>query len=184
MALFADDFTAKPREADLAALRRAADAMERWLEHWEAISLELAQRLHGARSLVVCGRGWSLCSAQAGAMTLREAARIHAEGVSAAQFRHGHMEMIRSGAAVLMFRGAESTAPLQEKLAAEIRAKGGTVVVISNQPGPDVIPVPYEDQTTMPLLEILPAQLASVGLAWKHGHEPGQFQSHPKVLEE
>jgi glucosamine--fructose-6-phosphate aminotransferase (isomerizing) len=183
LALFADDFPARPRDADAAALARAADAMEAWLADWEAKANDIAYRLHGAKSLVVCGRGWSLCSAHAGAMTLREAARIHAEGMSGAQFRHGHMEMIRSGAAVLLFRGSDSTAPLQEKLAEEIRGKGGVVTVVSNREGEGIVVVPYEEQGVMPLMEILVAQLASVGLSWRHGMEPGVFTAHPKVLE-
>ncbi len=181
MVAFADDFTARPSAADFAALDKIATAMSAYLEGWEAKAHELADRLGGAKSLVVCGRGYSLCSVHCGAQAMREAAKIHAEGLSAAQFRHGHMEMIASGAAVLIYRGGESTAALQDKLADDIRAKGGTVVMIANQGAQGAALVPYTDMQTMPFLEILPAQLASAGLAWKQGFEPGVFTAHQKV---
>lgn len=183
LAALAGDFAARPRVSDLELLGAAADAMGAYLDGWEAKAAELAERLGGARSLLVCGRGYSLGSAIAGAMTLREAARTHAEAVSGAQFRHGHMEMIQSGAAVLMLRGAESSAPMQEKLARDIEERGGTVVMVGS--GSDgAARLPDCDPTTLALLEILPAQLAAIGLARRQGIEPGVFTAHQKVQTE
>jgi glucosamine--fructose-6-phosphate aminotransferase (isomerizing) len=182
MSAFAADFTARDRTADLAAIASAADAIGRYLVDWEDKARELAMRLGWASSVLVCGRGWSLCSAHAGAMVLREAARVHAEAVSGAQFRHGHMEMIRSGAAVLAFRGGSSTAELQDKLAADIRAKEGSVVLVGAD-AEGAAAIPARDQALLPFLEIQPPLLASIGLAWQHGLDPGVFSSHPKVQE-
>jgi hypothetical protein len=55
--------------------------------------------------------------------------------------------------------------------------------MVSNKPADGAVVVPYDEQGTMPLAEILVAQLASVGLAWKHGIEPGVFTAHDKVTE-
>ncbi len=181
MVLMADDFVGKPRDSDVALLRRAAAAMQTYLESWSEKATALAERLGGARSLVVCGRGHSLCSAEAGAMILREAARIHAESVSGAQFRHGHMEMINTGAAVLMFRGQGQAMALQDKLGQDILQRGGRLLRIGEASDSGPAGLPEVSDSMLPFLEILPVELASIGLAWRDGLDPGQFNSHPKV---
>jgi len=181
MSLFVADFTGKQREADIVALDQGAAQMAAFLEDWKDKAVELSQRLGGTRSLVCCGRGLSLCSALVGALTVRGAARIHAEGVSGAQFRHGHLEMINSGAAVMVFRGQGSTAELQDKLVHEITHHGGKVVVVGEKMTQGAALLPASVPQSLPLLEILVAQLASIGLGWHHGIDPGVVSVTPKV---
>ncbi|MBA3707391.1 MAG: SIS domain-containing protein [Planctomycetes bacterium] len=181
MAALANDLTGKSRAKDMDLIAAAATHIEAYLATWEQKARELADRLDGCTSMVMCGRGFSVSSALAGAHTLRDAAKIHAEGLSAAQFRHGHMEMIGRGFAVFIYRGAETTAGLQEKLAADIQAAGGNVVMISDNGAHGARLIASCEPQILPFLEILPAQLASVGLAWKNGREPGHFASHNKV---
>jgi glucosamine--fructose-6-phosphate aminotransferase (isomerizing) len=181
MVLMTDDLVGRPRDADLELLRAGAGLMRAYLEQWSEKAIALAEFLGGARSLVVVGRGHSLCSSEAGAMILREASRIHAESVSGAQFRHGHMEMINSGAAVLIFRGHGQAVAHQERLAKEITQHGGRVLRIGETSDPGPASLPAVNDQLLPFLEILPVQLASIGLAWRDRLEPGLFSAHPKV---
>jgi len=181
MSLFVADFTGKQRDADVIALEQGIIQMTVFLDGWKDKAIELASRLGGTRSLVCCGRGLSLCSALVGALTVRGAARIHAEGVSGAQFRHGHLEMINSGAAVLVFRGQGSTAQLQDKLVHEIMHHGGKVVVVGEVPAQGAALLPPSQPQSLPLLEIVVAQLAAIGLGWQHGVDPGVISLTPKV---
>jgi glutamine---fructose-6-phosphate transaminase (isomerizing) len=181
MATFTNDLVGLGRDKEAQAFESVAKQMDAFLANWEVKAKELGDRLHRCTSMVICGRGFSVASAHAAAHTIRDAARIHAEGLSAAQFRHGHMEMIGPGFAVLVFRGAESTSALQDKLAADIQGAGGTVVAITDTGRESARVIPDCPPQMLPFLEILPAQLASVGLAWAHGREPGHFTAHPKV---
>ncbi|MBA2480127.1 MAG: SIS domain-containing protein [Planctomycetes bacterium] len=181
MAAFSNDLVGVSRAKDETLILAASSLMSAYLSTWDVKAAEMAERLDGCSSMVLCGRGFSVASAFAGAHTIRDAAKIHAEGLSAAQFRHGHMEMIGKGFAVVVFRGAESTAPLLEKLASDIQAANGTVVVVSDQGRDGARLIPPCAPQILPFLEILPTQLASIGLAWKHGREPGHFATHSKV---
>jgi glucosamine--fructose-6-phosphate aminotransferase (isomerizing) len=182
MALLAADFTAVGREEEIGALRAAAGSMTEYLVDWREKAVELAERLGGTRSLVFCGRAHSLCSALAGALMARSAARIHAEGVSGSQFRHGHLEMINSGAGVVLYRGQGDTTALQDKLVKEIGQFGGRVVVVGERLASGAGLLPVCSFKAMPLLEILPAQLSAIGLAWHHGVDPGATSLMPKVM--
>jgi glucosamine--fructose-6-phosphate aminotransferase (isomerizing) len=184
MALLACDFTGRPRAPEEAALKRAIEALGGYLARWREHAEALSERLVGARSLLICSRSHSLCAGACGALVLREAAHVHAESVSGSQFRHGHMEMLRDGAAVLLLRGYGQSVAAQDKLANDIVTHGGSVVLVGQgiPDGPGLLPeVP---DTMLPLLEIVAVQLASIGLAHRLGHEPGLIRTHPKVQTE
>jgi glucosamine--fructose-6-phosphate aminotransferase (isomerizing) len=156
-----------------------ADYLKDWSQHLDVIR-EVAERLS---RLFLLGRGASVASAQEGALVLKEAAKFAAEGMGAAQFRHGPLEIVEPGIAVWLFGGAQTTVELNRMLGLEIKQYGGEAAWVSPQPveGLTWVPLPSVPELALPLVEILPVQALSVVLAEAGGREPGQFRYIGKV---
>ena len=110
-------------EAPIAAVRAL-------LDDWERVEATLASALGAATPLYVLARGASLATACAGALTIKEASRRPAEGMSAAQFRHGPLEMIAPGMGAILLAPASATRPLIYGLAAELAGYGVATAVV------------------------------------------------------
>ncbi len=167
-------------ERVLQELRRTAGAMAEYLAGWRGHVRALARRLSGIRYLVLAGRGPSLAAALTGGLILKEAAHFPAEGMSAAAFRHGPLEMTAPDVAVLVFEGPAPTAALNRSLAEDIRRAGGKAILV----GPDgrgAAKLPPASETARPLLEILPVQMTSLALAALEEREAGRFTKASKV---
>jgi glutamine---fructose-6-phosphate transaminase (isomerizing) len=163
---------------------RAADTLEAMLPTWDEMAQALAEHLRPARFIVYLGRAESRASVQAGALLTKETAKLPTEGMVAGQFRHGPIEVLVQGEAmaVVIFTGAASTQALNLTLAADLWAKGTTVVCIGAVPeGALGFPVDSPDPAVTPLLEVVPVQLLAARLAQVHGIEPGHFFHGTKV---
>ncbi len=158
----------------------AAAAMAAYLSRWRRHTAALAKQLAEVRYLVLAGRGPSLAAALTGGLITKEAAHFPAEGMSAAAFRHGPLEMCGPGTAVFVFEGADKTAELNRGLARDVRRAGGKVLLIGPAgTGPGQLPILPE--RALPLLEILPVQMATLALAALAGREAGRFTRASKV---
>lgn len=146
--------------------------------------LDLLDRLVGRpQRLVVLGRGPSLSAALTGALVLKEAAKVHAEGQSAGQFRHGPVELADPGLTVVVIEGPPETAGLNRRLAADLVGYGARVCWLGSADGSawSVLPAPQGTGLARPITEVVPFQLLSVRLAEASGLEPGQFRNGAKV---
>jgi glucosamine--fructose-6-phosphate aminotransferase (isomerizing) len=140
----------------------------------------LADLLAGG-SLIICGRGSSLAAVHYSALILKEAAKVHAEGLSAPQFRHGPMELASTTIRVLVCEGNAATAALNRRLVEDISGAGGRAYLVGQTSPHESLRLPPGPAVAWPILEILPMQLISVGLAWRNHLEPGQFYVGSKV---
>jgi glucosamine--fructose-6-phosphate aminotransferase (isomerizing) len=164
----------------------AIEAVAGLLAEWESLGERLMATLGPARPLFLLARGASLSSALAGALMLKEASHQPAEGMSAAQFRHGPLEMAGPGMGALLFAPAAPTQPLLLGLAGELAAAGlATVLVgpsLAAQPAATtLLATPPLDPWLAPLAEIVPVQVLCHRLALAAGHEPGHFTRIEKV---
>jgi len=165
------------------ALQEAQHQIASYLEKWNE-NLALVQQVIGIpERLFLLGRGVSLASALTGGLILKEAAKFPAEGMSAAQFRHGPLELVEEGITALIFAGAERTRSLNQDLALDIQRYGGKAIWVAAQPAADLpwLPLPAVADSVLPLVEILPIQGLSVLLAESQGRIPGQFRYIGKV---
>lgn len=132
------------------------------------------------------GRGPSLGSVAEGVLLMHEIAKSPAVGMSAAQFRHGPVEVVDDAFLAIMLGTQPQTAELDAALANDLMAMGGTVRWL----GP-LIP----DCTASPLcgwpagvparfwslLETVPLQCLAYRKAELMGIPPGQFRWAPQV---
>lgn len=181
LALVGDIVAPNPTEpASLEQLETLGEVMAGYLSRWEECAANLGQLLGGS-SLIICGRGPSLGAVHYSALILKEAAKVHTEGLTAPQFRHGPMELAKTSVQVLVYEGQGSTASLNRRLVADVIEAGGRAFLIGDTQQPEAFRLPAVPPAALPILEILPTQLLSLGLAWHNGLEPGQFYIGSKV---
>ncbi len=172
---------------DLTAARKQADAAvaaaEAYLQDWEAHTRRLEGQITDGSRLIIVGRGISLASAETAGLILKEAAKVAAQGLSAAQFRHGPLELADPSLTVLVFEGEERTAHLNRKLAKDLQGYGARVfLVTAKEPsGLPCIHCPAGEGIGVPVAEILPIQLLSFPLASRNGFEHGVFRHSGKI---
>ena len=168
-------------DAARADWRLAAPAVARYLENWRATVAALADGLRGVRSLFLAGRGASLAAAGTGGLTLKESARMHAEGMSAPAFRHGPLEMLADDVFVGVFLGGPRTAGLNRRLYADVVAVGGRAALVADGDSADPFAYPAVPDRVRPAAEMLPVQMMSLALAALRGREAGRFERASKV---
>ncbi len=122
------------------------------------------------------GRGYHYPVALEGALKLKEISYIHAEGMPAAEMKHGPIALINEGMPVVFL----ATRGLQyEKVISnieEVRARGGVVIAVATE-GDDhirrysdhVVYVPPTVEPLQPLLSVVPLQLLAYHAAVARG---------------
>ncbi len=166
----------------LAEIAAASDAVRSYLADWQIWIDSLLPSLSGVTNIFVTGRGDSLATAGTGGLILKESTRLHAEGMSAAAFRHGPLEMADQSVLVLIFEGDASTSILHHRLADDISRGGGKVLLIGPETtGPAAFRLPALPRAVLPIIEILPIQMLSLALAARDGFEAGKFIRASKI---
>jgi len=173
-------------EQRLEGLYAAVEAMESFLTRWREKIDVVFHFLGKVDYLSLFGRGPSLASAMGGALILKEAAKMRAEGMSAGQFRHGPLEVVSPDFAAIVFAMQGRTRDINLRLAHDIAQFGGKVVIIGSDEELQRerifnLTLPPLDEFYSPLLEILPIQLLSWRIAREKGLQPGKFDKAKKV---
>lgn len=173
--------------AQLPALSDAPAKIDAYLATWDDHIARLKACMASAENLFLLGRGDSLAAAHTGGLIIKEAARFPAQAMSCAAYRHGPIEITTPATHVVIFAGPPSVRQFNQNLADDIRQFGGVAYLVDagdSALGAEVLPVfnlPRAPLPAMPLLEILPAQMLSVALADRAGHEAGVFRFAAKV---
>ena len=172
-----------PNESDnlIRELEAVADSADRYLSNLREHVEEAQHLLQTARHLILAGRGASLASTGTGGLIVKEASGFHAEGMGAAAFRHGPLEMVNEGMFLLVFEGAERTASLNRRLVSDVLEIGGSAHLVSNRAHHKVFQIPATSEGLLPILEILPVQMISLALAAREGREAGAFSLASKI---
>jgi glutamine---fructose-6-phosphate transaminase (isomerizing) len=163
-----------------AQLRETAEACGRFLADWQARAAEIAEAVGLPERLFLLGRGALLSTVWAGALVLKESAKINAEGLSAGQFRHGPLELADARVTALIFDGEGPGVALNRKLAAELRGFGVRAVSASGVSDAD-LRLPAASGDGLPIAAMLAIQLLSLSVAERSGFVPGQFRNAGKV---
>ena len=173
----------RDERATLATLERAATLAENYLQGWQLYTETLAARLRGKRHLFLAGRGTSLSAVGTGALIMKEATHLHAEGMSSAAFRHGPLEMQHADMWIGVYCGDERTRALNRGLVRDLVANGAQCDEIGTEAALKALRVPESDPELQPILEILPVQMMTLALAALAGREAGHFERATKVTD-
>lgn len=131
------------------------------------------------------GRGDSVASVLEAALLIGETAKEAAIGMAAASFRHGPVEVVDENYRAVIFAGAAATRGINLALARELAKRCGQIRVIGvageDAGGLSMIALPRVADALLPLLEILPVQIAAMRFAFVKGLEIGKFRHTGQV---
>jgi glucosamine--fructose-6-phosphate aminotransferase (isomerizing) len=179
----------KPARGLTQALSHAIEAEERIIERHDVLLPPAVEFFDFPPYVLLLARGADLASAYQGALMLKEVVRLAAEPMSAAQFRHGPIEIIDPKHRYVIFARQGKTAELLLKLAIDIRRHGGRVLLITDLGFKDFTQLKLVPVETLPLglgtlVDSLHIQLLAHDLALRAGLEPGKFRIATDVTRE
>jgi glucosamine--fructose-6-phosphate aminotransferase (isomerizing) len=171
----------KPQRTLTHELKLAIDAQEKILERADVLTPPAAEFFDAPPYVALMSRGADLASVYQGALMFKEVARLGAEPISAAQFRHGPIEIIHPTHRYVIIARQGKTGKFLLKLADDIRAHGGRVLLLTDLPFEDIAHVRLIQVEPLrlglgTLVDSLHIQLLTHELALRAGLEPGQFR--------
>ena len=124
------------------------------------------------------GRGYNYPTALEGALKLKEISYIHAEGMPAAEMKHGPIALINEGMPCVFIANKGRQYEKVMSNIAEVRARGGHVIAVATEGDTeikkqveDVIYVPDVAEQLSPMLTVIPLQLMAYHAAVIRGHD-------------
>ena len=159
----------------LTALTSMPSAIERALET-SSQTRRIAARFIDANNWLYLGRGLQYPIALEGALKLKEISYIHAEGLPAAEMKHGPIALISPGMPVVVIAVRDH---LYEKVISnieQVHSRGGHVIAVATEGdenirelADDVLYVPDVPDTLQPLVTVVPLQLLAYHIAVLRG---------------
>lgn len=172
----------------LKALNESPQAIESVLRADEVIK-NLVSRHIDRENWLYLGRGVNYPVALEGALKLKELSYIHAEGMPAAEMKHGPIALIDRGMPVVFVAPRDNTSDKVIANIEEVRGRGGHVIAIITEGdtemesvADDVIPVPRIIPTLSPLLTAIPLQLIAYHAALLRGYDPDRPRNLAKSV--
>src|SRR3954449_4179704 len=108
------------------------DQMQRVLEQSDLVK-EIANKFCDRENWLFLGRGYHYPVALEGALKLKEISYIHAEGMPAAEMKHGPIALINEGMPVVFVatKGVQYDKVISN--IEEVRARGGRVIAVATE---------------------------------------------------
>ncbi|MFT5422984.1 MAG: glucosamine--fructose-6-phosphate aminotransferase (isomerizing) [Phycisphaerales bacterium] len=161
----------------LEELKGIPDKMRRILEmddHVRKVTEKYVER----ENWLFLGRGYNYPTAMEGALKLKEISYIHAEGMPAAEMKHGPIALIDDGMPVVFIA---NQGPQYDKVMnniEEVRTRGGHVIAVATEGdteianhAEDVLYIPPSCEQLSPLLAVVPLQMMAYHAAVLRGHD-------------
>ena len=159
----------------IAALDRIPDQVEQVVRQSDAIR-SAAESFVDRENWLFLGRGYNYPIAMEGALKLKEISYIHAEGMPAAEMKHGPIALINEGMPVVFIatRGNQYDKVLGN--IEEVRSRGGRIIAVATQGDTDIAAraehvfyIPNVPEPLQPLLTVVPLQLLAYHAAVLRG---------------
>ncbi len=161
----------------IAELAQIPEKIDRILEQSDHIR-EIAAANIDKENWLFLGRGFNYPVALEGALKLKEISYIHAEGLPAAEMKHGPIALIADDMPAVFIATA---GPQYDKMMGniqEVRARGGKVIVVATEGdeyiesvADHLITIPDAPELFQPMLTVIPLQLMAYHAAVLRGHD-------------
>ena len=158
-------------------LSQIPDKISRILKQSDHIK-EIASTNIDRNNWLFLGRGFNYPVALEGALKLKEISYIHAEGLPAAEMKHGPIALIVDGMPAVFIA---TTGPQYDKIIgniAEVRARGGKTIIVATEGDENIkqyadqlITIPDAPELLQPMLTVVPLQLLAYHAAILRGHD-------------
>ncbi len=169
--------------AALRLCRELPEALERQLPGWEAEVKEIVGRLADAKTLLYLGRGIHYAIAREGALKVKEASYVHAEGYPSGELKHGPNALVSHDVPIVAVAtvdrdDAESVLRYEKSISllGDLRQQGARLCVIGNRGdsrllalSDDFIGVDAGNEYLLPISEVVPLQMFAYFMALQHG---------------
>src|SRR5688572_27786260 len=157
-------------------LMELPDKVEQVLELSDAVR-ELARIYKSASNFLYLGRGYNFPTALEGALKLKEISYIHAEGLPAAEMKHGPIALIDENMPVVIIAPRDSVYSKVISNVQEVKARGGRVIAVVTEGTNNeisnlvdhLIPIPDTIEILTPILATVPLQLLAYHVAVMRG---------------
>ncbi|MFO7894765.1 MAG: glutamine--fructose-6-phosphate transaminase (isomerizing) [Longimicrobiales bacterium] len=153
------------------ALKRLPEQVEQVLELDERIQ-ELAHSYKDASNFLYLGRGYNFPTALEGALKLKEISYIHAEGLPAAEMKHGPIALITEAMPVVVVAPHDAVYGKVVSNIEEVKTRGGRVIAVVSEGNTELeskvdhlITIPETLDMLTPVLATIPLQMLSYYVA-------------------
>lgn len=164
-------------EVMLEELARVPEMIEKALAEADHIK-RVAEKYCRNENWLFLGRGYNYPVALEGALKLKEISYIHAEGMPAAEIKHGPIALINDGMPAVFIA---NKGPQYDKVMLnieQVKARGGRVIAVATEGdqnikrhADDVFYVPDISDPLSPLITVIPLQLLACHAAKLRGHD-------------
>jgi glucosamine--fructose-6-phosphate aminotransferase (isomerizing) len=142
-----------------------------------------------AHNFIYLGRGYNYPTALEGALKLKEISYIHAEGLPAAEMKHGPIALIDAEMPTVVIATLDHTYEKTVSNIEEIKARGGKIIAVISQGDVQLrqradfcIEVPDTAECLMPIVSIIPLQLLAYYIAVSKGRNVDQPRNLAKSV--
>jgi glutamine---fructose-6-phosphate transaminase (isomerizing) len=159
----------------LDALEKLPEQARQILDQREKIA-EMARRYARFNNFLYVGRLYEYPTALEGALKLKEISYVHAEGVQAAEMKHGPIALIEPDVPTVVL---SAQGEIREKMMGnihEIRARNGRIIAVGQEGdtelaslADDLISIPRTLDPLVPILSVIPLQLFAYYVAVERG---------------
>jgi glutamine---fructose-6-phosphate transaminase (isomerizing) len=183
------------RLAEIAALPLL---LERQTETWEAEIAALAAKYSAAASFLYLGRGIHYAIAREGALKLKEASYVHAEGYPTGELKHGPNALLSESVPLVVLATVdpqlEGSVLRYEKtlqLLRDMKTQGSTVIAFGNTGDEEVrglvtdfVGIDLAPEHLLPIVEVVPLQLFAYFMALERGVDVDRPRNLAKAVVE
>ena len=182
----------------IAELNAVPGRIEAAIDGWREQMAELAHKYEGAATFLYLGRGIHYAIAREGALKLKEASYVHAEGYPVGELKHGPNALVSDRVPLVVLatvdRALGASVQRYEKtleLLGDMKAQGARVIAVANQDdaqianlASDVVRVGPASEYLLPILEVIPLQLFAYFMALEHGADVDRPRNLSKAVVE
>jgi glucosamine--fructose-6-phosphate aminotransferase (isomerizing) len=172
--------------------------IEAQLDGWRDQMASLANKYESANTFLYLGRGIHYAIAREGALKLKEASYVHAEGYPTGELKHGPNALVSDRVPLVVLatvdRALAASVFRYEKtlqLLRDMQAQGARVIAIANSGDEqvaglvsDCVFVESASEYLLPIPEVVPLQLFSYFMALAHGVDVDRPRNLSKAVVE
>ena len=169
--------------AKIAELQALPGHVEQQLDHWREQTAKLARKYADASTFLYLGRGVHYAMAREGALKMKEASYVHAEGYPAGELKHGpnalvseHVPLVVIATVDAVSRDSKMRYEKTVQLLEDMKKQGARVIAVANAGDStirglvsDVIGVEPVSEHLLIIPEVIPLQLFAYFMALEHG---------------